>query len=180
MYAIKATNAKTNEVSTFEYATMREQITARRELYSTALYSSLQTLDNEEGEWLVDKTYHYSAEQLKAVRANNARIANEKKAVKKVVEKALRMGYMISLYDGEEYCVKRSTDKALILANIYQTDMDRMYFRYRETGEQVGSVLFVYGNSASEVLADWSDCAEVNAILADAEAFCAKLANEGK
>ena len=180
MYALRTVNAKTQESITTEFATYREMYEARRESEQAGLYSTIQTSDNEQGEWLIDSTKHYSDEHLKAYRKLGVRIANEKKAVKKVVEKTLRMGYMISLYDGEEYSVKRSIDKAHILANIYQTDMDRMFFRYRETGESVGSVLFVYGNSASEVCADWSDNAEVNAILADAIAFCEKLSEKGE
>lgn len=130
--------------------------------------------------WTVYEDNKFTPEQLTQQRKLLARIANEQKAVKKVVESAIRLGYMVSLFDGEEWSVKRSTDKKLIMANVYATDMDKIQFRNKVTGESVGFVLFIYGNCASEVINDHTDTDEVATILADAQAFCDKLSAKGE
>lgn len=128
--------------------------------------------------WYEDK--RYTATDLASQRKTNKRLKEERKVFKKVVESALRLGYIVSLYDGEEYTVKRSSDKAAILAAGQTTDMDRLYFRVAATGEQVGYVMFIYGNQASEVMADWVDNEQVEAILTDAIAYTEKLSAKGE
>ena len=178
LYRILATNEKTGEITTHDFDSGREMVGARRELYETGLYSCLQTLDREQGEWLVDQTFHYSPEQLKEVRAINRRIANEKKVVGKIVTNAIKLGYVVSVYDGEEYTVKRSTDKAAIMGAIYTTDMDRLVIRDK-AGEHIGTVALVYGNSASEVMNDWHDSELMNKVLEPAIKFCDELSAKG-
>lgn len=181
MFRITTTTEVNAVVAHTEYNADVNPFGIIRELERAAIYSHICVLEQSEtdGLWRTYKDITLTPAQNKAQRALNTRIADEKRAVKKIVEAAIRLGYMVSLYDGEEYTVKRSTDKKAILAAIYTTDMDRLYFRVKATGEQVGSVLLVYGNSASEVMADWSDCDEVNTILADAKAFCDKLSEKG-
>lgn len=181
MYRITTTTEKNFTVQALTVASIGERFDAQRALKKAAIYSRILTeklLDD--GTWYEWENLYITPEQNKAQRALNTRIKEEQKVVKKIVESAIRLGYMVSVYDGEEYPVKRSVDKALILANIYQTDMDRLFFRLAKTGEQVGSVLLVYGNSASEVMADWSANDDTNAILADALAYCDKLASKGQ
>lgn len=123
----------------------------------------------------------YGVEALvKAVteyKAIDKRIANEKMIVRKVVKNALSLGYTISLFDGEEWPVKRSTSASEVMAAIMSTDEDTLSFR--KDGEHAGSVLLVYGNSASEVIADYSDTATMATILAPANARADKLAAVG-
>lgn len=179
-FRITTTMAKTGAVIVTEYADWSAMYDAKCVLEKAGECRHWTTERFEVGTgWYIEDRRTYSDADLKAIHALNQRIKDEQKAVKKIVERAIRTGYMVSLYDGEEYTVKRSVDKKAIMAAIYTTDMDRLYFRVKATGEQVGSVLLVYGNCASEVMADWSDNDAVNDILADAVAFCEKLSAKG-
>ena len=105
------------------------------------------------------------------------RISNEKMIVRKVVKNAIALGYTVSLYDGEEWTVRKSSNVAAVMDAVQSTDSDTLSFR--KDGEKVGSVWLVYGNSASEVIADYSDVEEVQTILAPALARADKLSAVG-
>lgn len=178
LYRVTATNEKTGEVTNHLFDTAGEMLSARRTMYATGLYSCLQTLDREQGEWLVDQTFHYSEAQLKEVRAHNKRIEDEKTVVGKIVSNAIKLGYTVSVYDGEEWSVKRSDDKSAIMAAVYTTDMDRLTIRDK-AGELIGTVALVYGNSASEVMSDWHDNELMDKVLAPALKYCDQLSAKG-
>jgi hypothetical protein len=81
----------------------------------------------------------------------------------RLVSKTLEAGHIISVYDGEEYALKRSTKKADIIKAMYSTDSDTLIIR-RADGEKVGSVLLVYGNG-EDVISDYSDNPEIEALV---------------
>lgn len=119
--------------------------------------------------------------ELKAYAAIEKRVEREKSVVRKVVRNALNMGYSISLYDGEEWTIQRATTEKEVMSAIQTTDADTLRFRkIDDVGTPVGSVYFVYGNSASEVMNDWTDTEEVAAILAPALKLCDRLALIGQ
>lgn len=178
MFRITATTQVNSTVEVVEVDTAILAIRAHLALAQKGTYKSIVTVDHSGLEPEVWENAVYTIGEQTQCKLN-ARIKNETKVVRKIVERAIRLGYIVSVYDGEEYCVKRSTDKALIMASVYSTDMDRLHFRNATTGEMIGSVLLVYGNSASEVMADHTDVAMVDDILADAKTFCDKLASEG-
>lgn len=102
-------------------------------------------------------------------KAIDRRIAGEKSVIRSVVRQALKTGHVISLYDGACWAIKASTSEKEIMMNVYATDSDRLLFRKGgKDGEVVGSVWFVYGNSAGEVICDHTDSEEMAAILAPA------------
>jgi hypothetical protein len=159
-----------------EYADQRSCSEALRVLKASGLYSRICVFRM----WTLWDEMTFTTEDLQAQRKLNKRIKEEQKVVKKIVESAIRLGFMVSVFDGEEYPVKRSVNKALILENTYTTDMDRLSFRVKTTGDAIGSVLLVYGNLASEVMADWTDNTNIEEILSDALAYCEKLAEKGE
>lgn len=93
-------------------------------------------------------------------------MATEKTVVKALVSNILLAGYSISVNDGEDWVVRRSTDKKLIIGSLFSTDEDYlMIFDPRvlnatDKTRTVGSFHLVYGNSADEVIADYTDNAE--------------------
>jgi hypothetical protein len=105
------------------------------------------------------------------------RIAGEKAVVRAAVRNAIKLGHAVSLYDGEEWCVKGSTSEKEVMENIYATDMETLSFR-NSTGV-VGKVYLVYGNSASEVISDHTDSEAVDIILAPANRRADKYAALG-
>ena len=91
--------------------------------------------------------------------------AGERRAATRLVDTILAQGHSISVYDSEEWTVKRSTDRAAILDALATTDMDRI--RVRDSGgNPLGSFDLIWGNDSdgTELIADHSDnefCREI-------------------
>ena len=83
------------------------------------------------------------------------RIAIEKRIVHRVVKDALRAGYSVSVFDGEEFTLNHSTDSKTILAALMTTDEDTIRLHDKD-GNYQGAVFFVYGNDGYDVIADYS------------------------
>jgi hypothetical protein len=84
----------------------------------------------------------------------------------RLVTKALQAGYMISVHDGEEYALKRSTSKRAVIEAMRSTDADTIVFRNAD-GSKAGAMLLIYGNG-EDVISDYSDNAAMNALAAAA------------
>lgn len=91
---------------------------------------------------------------------------SERKIVTRLVDVVLATGYTISVHDGEAFPVKRSSDRATILAGIGSTDVDTLVLRGAGTGDLIGNVLLVYGNEPGVVISDHSDNLTINTVLA--------------
>lgn len=82
------------------------------------------------------------------------RIETEGEICAKLVRQALADGLAVSVNDGEEWTVLKSTDFDEIMAELFTTDSNTLTFRDAE-GRRVGSVELIYGNEA-EVISDYS------------------------
>jgi hypothetical protein len=91
-------------------------------------------------------------------------IQAEKTAAMRVIGRALAKGYLISVCDGEEYTVKRSTNRNAIRAALCSTDADTILVR-KSDGEKVGVIWLVWGNSPEEVVADHTDNEAIREIV---------------
>jgi len=82
------------------------------------------------------------------------RIKREGIIVQKIVDDALEAGYTISIFDSEEWCVKKSKDKEYILANMGIAD--EMVVRLRDgQNDIVGGISLVYGND-TDIISNYS------------------------
>lgn len=95
----------------------------------------------------------------------------EREIISTLVDDALQAGLLVSVFDGEEYALKLSADRAAILEVIGATDETTLRFRdpaRKADGsnlpEAVGAVFLVHGNG-SDVLGDWSDNDRTNDLL---------------
>lgn len=98
----------------------------------------------------------------------------EKKILELIVDNALKLGYVISVYDGGETTVIKSEDRAKILDALMTTDEDVMrFYSADEKGEfkRRGSVNLIYGNDGYDVIADHSDNEAMEKILTPANTF---------
>lgn len=91
------------------------------------------------------------------------RIIGERANIRKLVKIAIEDGCVVSVYDGEEWCLKKSGSVTEVMASVQSTDCDTI--RFRKNDEVVGNVFCVYGNSAEEVFADWSDNELINGYM---------------
>ena len=78
----------------------------------------------------------------------------ERQIARKVIDDALAAGYAIDVFDGEEDAIENSTDAEAIIAAMFSTDDDRLYFR--KENEVIGWVWFIYGNSGWDVISDYT------------------------
>lgn len=79
----------------------------------------------------------------------------ENTIIERLVDRALSLGYAVSVMDGEAFPVKRSTDKKTIIEAMASTDEDKLIFRNAEGGK-IGSVWLIYGNG-EDLISNHSD-----------------------
>lgn len=87
--------------------------------------------------------------------ANAARVKREEAKAARLIDAALENGWTVSVNDGEAWAIRRSTDRAAILAAMFSTELDLLMFR-EVGGEPVGAVSLIYGNDANDLVADYS------------------------
>lgn len=83
----------------------------------------------------------------------------------RIISKALKAGYTVSVNDGEEWALKRSSDRSAICAAIQSTDHDYLRFR-NAAGENLGWVMLVWGNGDC-VVSDHIDNDAMRALVGD-------------
>lgn len=86
------------------------------------------------------------------------RYAGKEEAVvaRRLVRNALELGYTVSVNDGEEWTVKKSSDRMTILCALASTGGDTLKFRNAE-GESLGAMMLVYQDGpGDELIADYS------------------------
>jgi hypothetical protein len=111
--------------------------------------------------------------------AVDVRITEERSVVRKVVAKAISLGYMVSLYCDGDVLVGKETNVANVMKHVQSCDMEALVIRDMND-QRIGAVQMVYGNCASEVLSDWSDNAAIEAIIAPALLKCDRLSALGR
>lgn len=77
------------------------------------------------------------------------------KIAKQIVTDALYRKYTVSVNDGEEWTVKRSSDFNQIIEALASTGEDLLKFR-SESGEALGTVYLVWGNCGWDLITDHS------------------------
>lgn len=85
----------------------------------------------------------------------------ERSIVDKVLNRALAKNYVVSVYDGEDWPVKQSTNLDEIRKEIAATDMTILKFRTAKNGTEAGRILLVHGNHEDVI----SDCTDNEAML---------------
>lgn len=97
----------------------------------------------------------------------------ERKAARKLVRAARAAGYLVSVWEGEDWAIRRSDKESDILQALGSTGQDRLDFiqpAASDTGKvtRAGWALLIYGNDpdGSELVADCSDNEITSQILA--------------
>lgn len=89
----------------------------------------------------------------------------ERRTATRLVRAAIAAGYTVSVYDGEEYTVKRSQNEAAILEALASTEEDTLVIR-DSAGERIGALVLIWGNdqTGEELIADYTDKPEIEAL----------------
>ena len=86
--------------------------------------------------------------------AVKARMAIERRIVKRAVKDLIEAGFPLSVYDGENESAKTSTDYKLLHDALMETDED--FVNVWENGKRIGWVRFTYGNDGYDVISDYT------------------------
>jgi hypothetical protein len=114
--------------------------------------------------------------KAKARKAIDKRIACERKVVRRTVRTLLAAGYAITVDNGEDTPIRRSTSVNAIMAEVQACDEELLHvLRQDDAGvwKRFGTICLVYGNSGPEVISDYSTSLE--AVLEPVMTYCEKL-----
>jgi hypothetical protein len=95
----------------------------------------------------------------------------EARVARKLVKAALDAGYTVSVYDGEEWTVKRARRMKTVMDALATTGEDTLRIRDAD-GNPCGSFYLVWGNAddGSELISDHTDNDACNALASIVEA----------
>lgn len=79
----------------------------------------------------------------------------EDQIISELLDRALGRGWGVSVYDGEEVPLRRSHDKAAIIAAMRSTDSDQLHFKGVD-GANLGCIVLIYGNG-EDLISDHTD-----------------------
>lgn len=88
----------------------------------------------------------------------------EKIIVGKLVEGFLAAGFALSVNDGEETTVQRSTDRAAIFSALHSTDEDYLIVHPANGTKRIGWVRLIWGND-HHIISDFTAKPEIEAIV---------------
>lgn len=78
----------------------------------------------------------------------------EQRIASKLVSDILAAGYVISVFDGEGFALKRSAKAAEIKEAMCSSEFDSLVIR-KADGEKVGSISLIYGNGC-DLISDYA------------------------
>lgn len=85
--------------------------------------------------------------------------------VRPVLERALDQGLELSVFDSEEWSIKRSTDLDAVKRELGATCEETVVFHKKGASRPLGSMFLVYGNAPDEVIADHTYNADICALV---------------
>ena len=88
----------------------------------------------------------------------------ERFVVKQIVGRALDKGYLLSVYDGEEYPIMHSDDPEAVMTELGHCDEEWLQVANADR-KRIGAIFLVYGNDPDEVVCDYTDKAEIEEIV---------------
>ena len=94
----------------------------------------------------------------------------EKGIAKRVVRAAIEAGYTVSLWDGGEWAVKRSSKLPEVIRAMFTVDEESLEFRNAEGG-LIGTVWMVYGNDGFDAINDSTATETMEKLLRDADEY---------
>jgi hypothetical protein len=93
----------------------------------------------------------------------------ERAIVDRLIRAALGRGWTISVFDGEEWSLKRSTDYEAITAEVCATDETTLNFRDPVAPAQIGRVWLIHGNGADVISDCTANAPALDALLAEVD-----------
>lgn len=116
--------------------------------------------DSQHLEWSLDPESPYFKSLSPSVQQ---RITCEREIICAIAQAAIDRGLYVSVYNGENFEVKRTQSVKAVFDALSTTDEDYIHI-HEAGGKPVGSFYCIYGNSGWDVISDysWIDTAERN------------------
>jgi hypothetical protein len=89
---------------------------------------------------------------------------DERFIIRQIVNRALDKGYLLTVFDGEEFPLMHSDDAEEVMAELGHTDADWLYVENNDL-RKIGMIWLIYGNDPDEVVADCTDKPEILEIV---------------
>jgi hypothetical protein len=103
------------------------------------------------------------------------RIETERRIVSRIVKDAIKAGYSMSVYDGEEWVLKSCNEYQKTMRALFSTDEDTILFKTNDN-RTVGRVYLVYGNDDGfDVICDYTANEVTENLLKGAEQLAEDL-----
>ena len=90
--------------------------------------------------------------------------SEERFVVRGIVNRALDKGYLLTVFDGEEFPVMHSDDPEDVMAELGHCDAEWLHVE-NDARQKIGTIWLVYGNDPDEVVADCTDKPEILEIV---------------
>jgi hypothetical protein len=97
----------------------------------------------------------------------------EREIVLTILSDAINAGYFISVHNDDSFVTEKSSSVESIFREMYSTGTDRLLLY--QNNKRVGWILLIYGNGL-DVVSDYSDNAEIEALLKRADELAEKYA----
>lgn len=90
--------------------------------------------------------------------------SEERFVVRQIVNRALDKGFLLTVFDGEEFPVLHSDDAEEVMAELGHCDEEWLYVE-NAARQKIGTIFLVYGNDPDEVVCDCTDKPEILEIV---------------
>ena len=104
------------------------------------------------------------------------RVEIEKRIYSRIVKDAIKQGFNVSVFDGEEYALEHSKKYSDIMRAGFSTDADALVI-YKDD-KRMGFVSLIYGNCGYDVISDYTANDTIETLLIGANALADKLEAE--
>lgn len=92
--------------------------------------------------------------------------------IKKVVESAVRMGYMLSVWSDDDWVCKFQTDEDVIINSVDKSTTVAIYVL---NGSKSLGVIYLIKGSGYDVIAEYTYCEKMHNILGSAFVYAEKM-----
>lgn len=93
--------------------------------------------------------------------------------IEKIIQEALKLGFLISVFDGEEYEIEHATDINAIAKAVAITDETTLAF-FNQDRQKLGWIWLIHGNEW-DVISDYADNGPIKVLMKPVNEFVDQL-----
>lgn len=82
------------------------------------------------------------------------RMEKERRMASALVRACFDRGYMVSVHNGEDWAIRKSSSYRAVMDALWQTDEEHVVIFDLASGKRAGAFFLVYGNDGYDLIAD--------------------------